>query len=68
MTRVPATIGIGAIIVLGSAMSACTNSGGNSVSATAVPPPPVATATPGVCVGSTLGSTPGMIQFQDKVQ
>ena len=66
MTRVPATIGICAIIVLGSAMSACTNSGGNSFDGS-----PSATSgdcTPGVCVGSTPGSTPGMIQFQDKVQ
>jgi hypothetical protein len=66
MTRVPAAIGICAIIVLSSAMSACTNGGGGGLASS-----PSATGgdcSPGVCVGSTPGSTPDMIQFQDKVQ
>jgi hypothetical protein len=55
MTRVPA-IGICAIIVLGSATSACTSGGGSSVATS-----PAATSgncPPGICVGSTPGQTP----------
>jgi hypothetical protein len=56
MTRVPAAIGICTTIVLGSAISACSNGGGNSVAAS-----PAATSgncPPGICVGSTPGQTP----------
>ena len=59
MTRVPAAIGICATIVLGSAMSAC-SSGGNSVAGS-----PAATSgncPPGLCVGSTPGSTPNNLR------
>jgi hypothetical protein len=65
MMRIPAAIGICANIVLGLAMSACANSGGQTV---ARPAAASGDCTPGVCVGSTPGSTPDMIQFKDKVQ
>jgi hypothetical protein len=68
MTRVPAAISICAIIGLSSAMSACTNGGGNKVVHAGGPSASGGDCTPGVCVGSTPGSTPDMIQFQDKVQ
>ena len=68
MTRVPAAIGICSIIVLGSAISACANGGGNSVVHAGSPAATSGDCSPGVCVGSTPGSTPDMIQFQDKVQ
>ncbi len=60
MTRVPA-IGICAIIVLGSATSACTSGGGNSVATSPAATSPAATSgncPPGICVGSTPGQTP----------
>ena len=56
MTRVAAAIGICATIMLGSATSACTSGSGNSVAGS-----PAATSgncPPGICVGSTPGSTP----------
>ena len=59
MTRVPAAIGICATIVLGSVTSACTG-GGNSVAGS-----PAATSgncPPGLCVGSTPGSTPNNLR------
>jgi hypothetical protein len=59
MTRPPATIGVCAIILLGLTMSACAGGSDNSANGGC---------RPGVCVGSTPGSTPDMIQFQDKVQ
>ena len=66
MTRVPAAIGIWATIVLGSAMSACTSGSGNSVAGS-----PAATSgncPPGICVGSTPGSTPDAIQAHENLQ
>ena len=60
MTRIPAAIGICATIVLGSATSACTSGSGNSVAGS-----PAATSgncPPGLCVGSTPGSTPNNLR------
>jgi hypothetical protein len=68
MIRVPGAIGICATIVLGAAVSACANGGGNSVAHAGNPAATSGDCAPGVCVGSTPGSTPDMIQFQDKVQ
>ncbi len=56
MTRVPAAIGICATIVLGSATSACTSGSGNCVAGTSGNCPP------GLCVGSTPGSTPNNLR------
>jgi hypothetical protein len=65
MTTIPAAIGICAIIVLGLAMSACADSGGKTLAGSAAAS---GDCSPGVCVGSTPGSIPDMIQFKDKVQ
>ncbi len=59
MTRAPAAIGVCAIILLGLAVSAC--SGGNDNSANGG-------CRPGVCVGSTPGSTPDSIQAHENLQ
>ena len=56
MTRVPAAIGICTIIVLGSATSACTSGGGNSVATSSAATS--GNCPPGICVGSTPGQTP----------
>jgi hypothetical protein len=50
MMRVPAVIGVCALILLGSALSACANSGGNSRDPAATSD---AVCQPGICVGST---------------
>ena len=56
MTKVPAAIGICAIIVLGSSMSACTNGGGNSVAGSS-------SATSGNCTPAfASGQRPGQRQ------
>jgi hypothetical protein len=56
MTRAPATIGVCAIILLGLAMSACAGGGDNGG------------CQPGVCVGSTPGSTPDAIEAHENLQ
>ena len=56
MTRAPATIGVCAIFLLGLAMSACSGGGAND------------DCKPGVCVGSTPGSTPDSIQAHENLQ
>ena len=68
MTRVPAAIGICATIVLGLAMSACSNAGGNSVAHAGSPAATSENCPPGVCVGSTPGSTPDAIQAHENLQ
>jgi hypothetical protein len=61
MTRVPAAIGICATIVLCfSATSACTSGGGNSVAGS--PAGTSGNCPPGICVGSTPGSTPDSLR------
>jgi hypothetical protein len=64
MTKVPVAIGIWAIIVLGSALSACATGGVNSMADDSAAP----SCSPGVCVGSTPGSTPDTLQFNSNVQ
>jgi hypothetical protein len=58
MTRAPATIGVCAIILLGLAISAC-DGGSNSANGGC---------RPGVCVGSTAGSTPDSIEAHENLQ
>ena len=67
MTRVSAAIGVCASIVMGLGTSACANGGGGSVAQAGSPAPTSGDCRPGICVGSTPGSTPDMIQFNDKV-
>jgi hypothetical protein len=68
MTRVPAAIDLCATIVLGLALSACSNGGGNSVAHTGSPAATSGDCPPGVCVGSTPGSTPDAIQAHENLQ
>jgi hypothetical protein len=55
MTRVPAAVGVCAIILLGLAMSACARGGDNSRAN--------GDCQPGICVGSTPGSTPETLMY-----
>jgi hypothetical protein len=70
MKRVPvaSAIGICATIVLGSAMSACASGGGSSVAHAGSPAVTSDNCPPGVCVGSTPGSTPDAIQAHENLQ
>jgi hypothetical protein len=68
MTRVPAAIGICATIVLGLAMSACAGGGGYSAAHAGSPAATSGNCSPGVCVGSTPGSTPDAIQAHENLQ
>jgi hypothetical protein len=65
MTRVPAAIDICATIVLGLAMSARSNGG---VAHAGSPAATSGNCPPGVCVGSTPGSTPDAIQAHENLQ
>jgi hypothetical protein len=68
MTRIHTALGIWATIVLSLALPACATSGGNSVPRAGNSTATSGDCAPGICVGSTPGSTSDMIQFQDKVQ
>ncbi len=59
MTKAPATIGVCAIILLGLALSACAGGSANSANGGC---------RPGVCVGSTPGSTPDAIEAHENLQ
>jgi hypothetical protein len=59
MTRAPGTLGVCAIILLGLAMSACAGGSDNSANGGC---------RPGVCVGSTPGSTPDSIEAHENLQ
>ena len=59
MTKASATIGVGAIILLGFAVSACSGGSANTANDGC---------RPGVCVGSTPGSTPDAIQAHENLQ